>query len=33
MPGWALIEPQMPAAKRLGRPRATELRIQIQIRH
>ena len=23
---WALIEPQMPAAKRLGRPRATELR-------
>ena len=23
---WALIEPHMPAAKRLGRPRATELR-------
>src|SRR5260221_4816789 len=23
---WALIEPQMPAAKRLGRPRETELR-------
>jgi transposase len=23
---WALIEPQMPAAKRLGRPRATKLR-------
>ena len=25
-PEWALIEPHMPAAKRLGRPRATELR-------
>jgi len=23
---WALIEPHMPAIKRLGRPRATELR-------
>ena len=23
---WALIEPHMPAVKRLGRPRATELR-------
>ncbi|MGA7262229.1 MAG: IS5/IS1182 family transposase, partial [Stellaceae bacterium] len=23
---WALIEPHLPAAKRLGRPRATELR-------